>query len=177
MTGEGKASETRSETRLPFSSILRLHFNIHKHPALPRLLPAEPASPALGLPRNPGQTLGPSAGERIISPPLFFVKYVFYSSNWTGLSPSQGKHTWGSLTLQTPSAVSGALLPTQPLPGPFIGEGAAGVGGVGPLPHQTTEQPPWRRRTQRGGAGRWCRGSRGTRQSPVPQQDSSPAWS
>lgn len=77
MPGEEKASETHSETRLPFSSILRLHFNIHKHPALPGLLPAEPALPALGLPRNPSQTLGPSTGERIIFPPSFFCKICF----------------------------------------------------------------------------------------------------
>lgn len=81
MPGEGKASETRSETRLPFYSPLRLHFNIHKHPSLPVLLPAEPVLPALGLPRNPGQTLGPSEGVRIIFPPSFFLIYVFYSSN------------------------------------------------------------------------------------------------
>lgn len=82
MLGEGKASETRSETRLPFYSPLRLHFNIHKHPSLPVLLPAEPVLPALGLPRNPGQTLGPSEGERIIFPPsFFFLIYVFYTSN------------------------------------------------------------------------------------------------
>lgn len=77
MTGEGKASETRSETRLPFYSALRVHFNIHKHPALLGLLPAEPVSPALGLPRNPSQTLGPSAGEGIIFPPSFFCKICF----------------------------------------------------------------------------------------------------
>ena len=54
------------------------------------------------------------------------------------MSPSQGKHTWGSLALQTPSAVSGALLPAQPLPGPFIGEGAGVWGGrTAPTPsHQ-----------------------------------------
>lgn len=72
MPGEGKALETRSETRLPFYSPLRLHFNIHKHPSLPGLLPAEPVSPVLGLLRNPGQTLGPSMGRALFFPPHFF---------------------------------------------------------------------------------------------------------
>lgn len=76
MPGEGKASETRSETRLPFYSPLRLCFNIHKHPSLPGRLPVEPASLALGRPKNPSQAQGLRAGGSIIFPLLFNICFL-----------------------------------------------------------------------------------------------------
>ena len=81
MPGEGKASETRSETRLPFYSPLRVHFNIHKHPPSPGCCQQSLYCLRLACRETPAKPWAPAQGRGLFFPHRFFLMYVFNSSN------------------------------------------------------------------------------------------------
>lgn len=76
--------------------------------------------------------------------------------------------------MQPPSAVPEALLPTQPLPGPFIGEGAAGLGLGGDHGKAPAQEEKAARCCTGEAAWEMVQSWQGT---PLSQHDPHPAWS